>query len=129
MNAQEFANKKIGDVPEISFLTSYPTAEGGQKLMSSPPSKASGDIGVKMGVQKARSPPAVFTRSMNRDLAISRTEQKLQIDDFIRSITVIDPTCENDIDDSPSLDQRLNVKGLVKRGKGFNPGLRSVKNN
>lgn len=34
-------------------------------------------------------------------------------------------SCENEADDSPSLDQRLNVKGPVKRGKGFDTELHS----
>ena len=88
-------------------------------MTSSPPSKASGGIGVKKWPQKARSPPAIFTRSMNQDLKISRTEHKINVNDFVKSTTVLEPTCENEADESPSLDQRLNVKGSVKRGNGF----------
>ena len=66
---------------------------------------------------------------MNRELANLRTEQKLTVNNFVKSTTVLEPTCENEADESPSLDQRLSVKGPVKRGKGYNPGLLSVKNN
>ena len=82
---------------------------------------------MKMVPQKARSPPAVVTRLMSRELNIilPRTEQKLKDNkDLDETITVIEPSCENKVDDSPTLDQRLNVKGPVKRGKGFDHGFR-----
>ena len=61
---------------------------------------------------------------MNRELTISRTEQKISVNDYVKSTTVLEPTCENEADESPSLDQRLNVKGPVKRGNGFEPVFR-----